>query len=258
LTSLNDTLSGGVLYLDGQTPPACPSGDGLLVLNHLVNDLGWYAQVDNYCIGVEIGWDSSQTPGFLFYISATTTTNIVIDWGYGAGLDYSYNGSDIYFINKLDFPSNYVSKIVFYFDNPSIITKFVNTASYGNFITYFNNLNLIPNITDFAADGSSYLTDIDLSSNNNLTRCSINATQISGLTLGSTSNIINLDLQSNKLSVTSINDVLVNISGTSITNGNLFLQNQTPPACPTGDGIIAKNHLVNDLGWTVTVDTGCP
>ena len=58
----------------------------------------------------------------------------------------------------------------------------------------------------------------------------------------------------NELSINIVNNVLTSLSGTSVYYGQLYLSNQTPPAPPSGDGITAKNHLTNDLIWTVITD----
>ena len=83
-----------------------------------------------------------------------------------------------------------------------------------------------------------------------------NITDINGLNL--ISNLNNLSASYNMIPTTNINHILIDLALTSITGGSAALDNQTPPACPTGGGLIALNHLVNDLSWGVTVDTGCP
>lgn len=80
-------------------------------------------------------------------------------------------------------------------------------------------------------------------------------TDITGLDLFPSMYIVNLS--NNYLTVSKINDILVTLSGNSLSNGECYLDNQIPPACPTGDGILAQNHLVDDLFWIVNVDTGC-
>ena len=66
-------------------------------------------------------------------------------------------------------------------------------------------------------------------------------------------NLINVYFANNRLSASTINDVLIALSGNGLSFGILDLSAQTPPACPTGLGIDAYNHLANDLGWSVNV-----
>jgi len=250
------TNSGGNLYLNSQTLTACPSGDGIVALNYLQYNLVLYLQYDFTCVGVEVVLDTSLSTQIYFDIQGYSSFNLIIDWGDGSGLDYGYQGNSSYSIFK-NLPSGQISKIIFYIDKPNVLFKFYITPSYGNLITYFNNLYLLSNLTQFAIAGQSYLTSIDLSNNNNLTTVGISNTSVDTLLLGSIDNLLYFDISYNKLPVSSINDILISLSNTSITGGFFNSQNQTPPACPTGDGILAQNHLVNDLGWTVVVDTGC-
>jgi hypothetical protein len=63
-------------------------------------------------------------------------------------------------------------------------------------------------------------------------------------------------INNNKLPSTEVNRVLVEVSSTAIPNvGQVVLEDQTPPAPPSGAGITAKAELEGrSPGWTVTVD----
>lgn len=61
-------------------------------------------------------------------------------------------------------------------------------------------------------------------------------------------------LYNNKLPSTQVNKLLSELVANGINNGTLLINYQTPPAPPTGQGLIDKDTLVNDRGWTVTTD----
>jgi len=260
LISLSGTsVGGGVIYLNNQTPSACPSGDGLLALNHLVNDLGWNVQYDFTCPpSLEITVDTTIWPYPIFTIySNTTSFNMVIDWGDGSGLDYSNQGSSYYTPQYYSYNSGQIYTIKMYFNNPSVVNYF-EIANYGPYVTNINNITLLTNLENFYSNGQLLTNGIDLSNLTSLQQISIESSQLSSINISGCTNLYYVDLYYNNLPGSTINDVLITLSGNSVTGGYAYLQYQTPPACPTGDGILAQNHLVNDLGWNVNVDSGCP
>lgn len=57
------------------------------------------------------------------------------------------------------------------------------------------------------------------------------------------------------LSTAQVNTFLALAAANSVNDGNISLQDQTPPAPPTGQGIVDKG-ILEGRGWTVTVDSG--
>jgi len=67
-------------------------------------------------------------------------------------------------------------------------------------------------------------------------------------------NVSNFYLYGNKLSSTQVNKLLNQAVANGINGGALNISFQTPPAPPTGQGVISKTILVNDRSWSVTTD----
>jgi len=62
-----------------------------------------------------------------------------------------------------------------------------------------------------------------------------------------------INLNGNKLSSTQVNKLLSELVANGLSNGTLLTNSQTPPAPPTGQGIIDKATLIS-RNWTVTTD----
>jgi len=66
-------------------------------------------------------------------------------------------------------------------------------------------------------------------------------------------NINYASLIGNELPSTQVNKLLSELVDNGINGGTLSINNQTPPAPPTGQGLIDKATLIS-RGWTVTTD----
>jgi len=158
-------------------------------------------------------------------------------------IDTSYNNS--FGVGVL--ANNIISLAVDWNDGSSI-EYFNNDSTYNP--THYYGGSSIYNIKLYCSDWT-LIYGLDTAFNGNY-----NVTDLIGINI--LPNLNYLSSGYNVIPVSNINNILIELSGTSLTGGYVDLSYQTPPACPTGDGIIAQNHLVNDLSWTVTVDTGCP
>jgi hypothetical protein len=99
------------------------------------------------------------------------------------------------------------------------------------------------------------LSSLNLYSNLKMEKIYAEKTKITSVILPANNNIYYIRLTFSKLTTSSVNYILAN----AIANvagkqpGFIFLNNQTPPAPPTGQGIIDKNKLIA-LGWKVETD----
>jgi hypothetical protein len=99
------------------------------------------------------------------------------------------------------------------------------------------------------------LSTLDLSNNKKLTAFDASGSNLNSIILPNTNNLSGIYLLSNRLSSATVNYILAN----AIANvagkqpGVILLDRQTPPAPPTGQGIIDKNKLIA-LGWIVVTD----
>lgn len=66
-------------------------------------------------------------------------------------------------------------------------------------------------------------------------------------------NLTYVSLQNNNFTSSLVNHILIHFDNSGITNGQLFLKNDTPSAPPSGDGLTAKANLIAK-GWDVTTD----
>ena len=241
LINLSGTsVNGGELYLSVQTPPACPTGDGIIAQNHLVNDLGWTVTVDTGCPVTGVFRFSVNSVGGSFngigVYSDLSDFTATVNWGDGVTETITSTG------NNYRFEHTYVGTQVF------------------NGTISFNDVNLITEIDFGWPDGfNTNITSINISKFTQLiylnTQYNLEFTE---LDISKNVNLLTLNCGANKLDTNQLNNILINLSNAGLSNGTVELGNQNPIACPSGDGILAQNHLVNDLGWTVTVDTGCP
>lgn len=86
-----------------------------------------------------------------------------------------------------------------------------------------------------------------------MTALDMHASKMGVIVLPSTHSIIDLDVSENRLSVDSVNDMLINLDNNGFSNGIALLSTQTPAAPPDGFGATAKANLIAK-GWTVTTD----
>ena len=76
---------------------------------------------------------------------------------------------------------------------------------------------------------------------------------ISVASLEGLDNLINLDLSGNALTSASVNRTLAGLVFNGLSNGNLNLSGQLPPAPPTGQGLLDL-AILRARGWTIAVD----
>jgi hypothetical protein len=165
--------------------------------------------------------DTSINQNFTFGIYGENFFDMSIDWGDGSPIDNSYLGNSNYT------PVHYYGTIGIY--NAKIVD-----------LTDYTTIYVI-------ISGSIYSAGYD------------NILSVNNFQLFTSPNFNTLALAGNHISTNNVNELLIAVSGiTTYTSGYFDTLNQTPPACPTGDGIIAQNYLTNNLGWNVLVDTGCP
>jgi hypothetical protein len=65
--------------------------------------------------------------------------------------------------------------------------------------------------------------------------------------------LLYVNFQYNQFDITSINNIAVHFDNVGLTNGQLFINNNTPPVSPTGTGLTAKTDLLAK-GWEVGTD----
>jgi len=288
---------GGTALLNNQTPPACPTGVGILAEDYLINNNGWTITVDPGCSGaLRISFNTSFA---YWYIAGSDIFDMSINWGDGSPTEFY--STDYLEISHSFLTSPATATIVFA-DN-TIITQIDLTPNYGdsgayNGVTNITGLDILTNLQYLSLDGNlfstftstlpnsllglglssnqlttfnstlpSSLTSLGLASNQLTT---FNSTLPSSLTsLGLASNqlttfnstlpnsITNLNLSNNQLIQNSYNNVLIELSGNGTSNGTVRLNNQTPAICPTGGGVTAKDYLTNTLNWNVVIGIDC-
>ena len=202
--------------------------------------MGWTVTVDTGCPVTGVFRFSVNSVGGSFngigVYSDLSDFTATVNWGDGVTETITSTG------NNYRFEHTYVGTQVF------------------NGTISFNDVNLITEIDFGWPDGfNTNITSINISKFTQLiylnTQYNLEFTE---LDISKNVNLLTLNCGANKLDTNQLNNILINLSNAGLSNGTVELGNQNPIACPSGDGILAQNHLVNDLGWTVTVDTGCP
>ena len=237
-----------------------------------VDSTSWFIDVLNYngILNMTVDWGDGQTSGYTGNYAYSPTHTYATAGSYDATITI-----DKPYIYELNLSNNFVSHINL--SGLSIVEKYSLSLGH-NIIEDINNINVGGQWQGIALN-NNLLTSYNLDQLGAVESLSLNNNQISSFTctIGGTgllnlrnnqlttfdivipSILYDLDLNNNLLTQYSVNNLLINLSeNTPQIYGSLNLSNQTPPACPTGDGIIAQNHLVNDLGWSVAVDSGCP
>ena len=172
----------------------------------------------NYPPALTMVANASIDLSFAFAIGGQNNFDLIIDWGDGSPLDYSYSGSSYY--NTYHLYSNpLIYTITIQVSDPNTITDFYSSApsagiGYQNVIGV-NEINLFPFLT-------------------------------------------NIYLDKNSIDTENLNSILISLSGVTQNFGNLLIDNQDPIACPTGDGLVALTYLQNDKYWYIQYNTGCP
>jgi hypothetical protein len=213
---------------------------------------------------------------FDYFTITNGGSNILVDFGDDSGLINFSGGALTQISYTYSAPGEYSIRV---YSNDTITLLGVNSDVYGNsdqYLTVVNSLNngLVTcdisnnnNLSYLNVDGlincevlacynNPILSSIDLT---NLTSCT--TFNFSGCsTLSSLTNTLSLSactyFTANNciLDITSINTILEDIDFINLSGGTLYLQGQTPPAGPTGDGIISKSNLISK-GWDVVTDT---
>jgi hypothetical protein len=204
---------------------------------------------------VQIEGPEILSGGFDIYSISGSVFDVTVDWGDGnltnyTGLNYynttyTYPGNDIYIITVI--PSTTDINISF---GP-------NLAAGGTQIRQFINLNAITlsqlNVVGNTINASTLdLTGLDQTVANRDLYLSQNNLSSILLPLGNTG-INRFEGHLQYLTSSSVNYILDNILNYGNGPDTILLYGQTPPAPPTGQGIIDKAALIA-MGWTVNTD----
>lgn len=134
-------------------------------------------------------------------------------------------------------------------DIPSVFLLNVN----GLGLTSIVGLHQFPLLNNFDCGGCS-LTDLDVSLNPLLTLfvVTVNA-GITAVNVATNPALMTVQMGFCSLTQDAVNAILIALDGFGTLNGTVTLNNQTPPAPPSGAGIAAAASLVGK-GWAVTTD----
>jgi len=154
-----------------------------------------------------------------------------------------------YVLNYIDISHNNLSSLDF--TNTQIGISYLD-FSYNNVTSFYT----IASISTLDCNNNN-LTNLEFDNSTSLSFLNCSNNQLSILDIGFAYNLIQANISYNQLDTTNINNILINLQNNGLTNGQVQLNNQTPSACPSGDGILAEFYLIDVQGWTVTVDAGC-
>ena len=213
---------------------------------------------------------------FDYFTITNGGSNILVDFGDDSGLINFSGGALTQISHTYSAPGDYSIRI---YSNDTITLLGINSDIYGNnnqYLTVVNSLNNglvtcdisnndnlsflnvggLTNCEVLACYDNPILTSIDLT---DLTSCTTfncggcstlysltNTLSLSACTYFTANNCI--------LDTISINTILEDIDFINLSGGTLYLDGQTPPAGPTGDGDISKSNLISK-GWDVVTDT---
>jgi len=237
-----------------------------------INSTSWGIDVSNYngILNMTVDWGDGQTSGYTGNYAYSPTHTYATAGTYDAIITI-----DKQYIYDLNLSNNFVSQVNL--SGLSIGNVEVNTIFLQNniiedinisvlFLAYLdlsNNLLTSYNLNQLCPIDSLLLSNNQISSfictgqTNGPGELYLGNNLLTTFDIVIPNNLYALSLNNNLLTQSSVNNLLINLSeNTPQIYGSLNLSNQTPPACPSGDGILAQNYLVNDLGWTV--NTGCP
>jgi len=124
------------------------------------------------------------------------------------------------------------------------------------YISIINNAQASINLSSLASCNSisiSGATSLNLSSLASCSDISINSTSITSLSFPSLTNNSNINLSGNALTSNSVNSILNKFLTVLPASGkNINLEGQTPPAPPTGQGLVDKQTLITAGNQVVT------
>ena len=165
-------------------------------------------------------------------IYGTSIFKMTINWGDGSPLDI-YNGNTSYsLIMPHTFPSQDTFNVSIQIDNISSVYIMEITSLF------------VPN---------PLLKRIDVRNLKNSSAFTLEYGNITTLNISNNKLLSSLDLSYQNLTTNSVNYILSTLAQNGINNGVLYLNNQTPPTPPTGQGLIDKATL-QSRGWTVYTD----
>ena len=184
-----------------------------------------------------------------FVVVSTNGTTLTVNWGDGTVTeDFSMTGSDV--IVSRNYGLAGTRGITFSGNAIIPMTKF--NCHYNN-LTYLYVGNFV-GLTHLLCHNNPNLKSVDLNSNSNLIYFIGSYNSFTNIDISNTStNFSRIDCYYNKITSDSINSILARIVSIGTINGLAFIQNQTPTAPPTGQGITDKATL-QSRGWTVITD----
>ena len=210
--------------------PTPPGPGGLLAFRITVDSLAniYFMDIENYL---------------------STNFDCIVD--YGDGNIVNYSGSNLYALSNIYSPGTYLVIITNTNNVPLNIIQQLSVCTFDNIynlnygnveILFFNSNPKFNNPIDLDGYQGSVISIRNLTIDSN-----------SDIILPATSTtIIEGQFGYNHLTSSQVNDILATFANYNSV-GNLELNNQTPPAPPTGNGIFDKANLIQN-GWTVTTD----
>lgn len=189
----------------------------------ITNASGLYTP-ENPFVGVQGSIDFSYVIGFTFKVDNTSGN---------AGI--ASNGSQYYGISNFEMFIDWGDGSALQYYPPNVVQEILHTFtsnSIFNVTGYVKDLTNISNILSNSDKGNFLMLEVDYSKLVNLGY---------------------IDIIQNKLPSTQINKLLSELVANGLFSGTLYVSTQTPPAPPTGQGLIDKDTLIS-RGWTVTTD----
>lgn len=194
-------------------------------------------------------------------------TILMIDWGDGTSNSYtgtgegllaqhSYQNAGTKYIRASGTGFTQLTAISCYNMNLSMLNISQNTALKKLYCQNNNLINLdISKNTELThlACNDNTLTAIDISQNFLLSYFDCNDNSIVELNVSQNTALNYLVCNGNSMTPSAINNILSMFVAHMQTNGLCYLNDQTPSAPPTGQGITDKATLIS-RGWTVTTD----
>lgn len=163
-------------------------------------------------------------------ITGLANFKMQINWGDGSPID-TYNGSYSYFLTLPHIFSSY--------DTFNVTIQIDNILSVNAF--------------EIAALAAPFLLSADVRNLKNITTLNLAPGSINSINISNNKFLQVLGMPQNSLTSDNVNYILHTLVQNNINNGYLSTGAQTPPAPPTGQGIIDKATLIS-RGWTVYTD----
>jgi hypothetical protein len=109
-----------------------------------------------------------------------------------------------------------------------------------------------PALTDLEPDTMGW-TDINIAQNPLLEILVAYSNSFTSVDISNNPLLTDVQLDVNQLTVSAVNNILIQLDNNGLLNGNCALHNQTPAAPPSGAGATAKANLIGK-GWTVNTN----